>query len=214
MNLFSSTIAKKFVVALTGLVLFGFVVGHLLGNLQIFLGPDVFNAYAEKIKSLPPLLWGTRIVLVASVILHIVTTISLVRLNRKSRPISYEVKKDIQASAASKTMIYGGLFLAAYIVFHLLHLTVGSVHPDFNHDDIYRNVVIGFSSIPVSIFYIFGIMALGMHLYHGAWSIFQTLGFNHPQYNAWRRCFATAAALFITVGYISIPIGVLFGVIR
>jgi len=209
-----STIGKKILVALTGLILVGFVIGHLLGNLQIFLGPEAFNDYAAFLRETKGLLWGTRIVLLGSVVLHIILTVSLVRHNRASRPIGYEQKNNIQASRASRTMIYGGLFLFFYIIYHLLHFTVGSVHPDFDPVDVYENVIKGFSVWYVVVFYLGGIMALGFHLFHGAWSVFQTLGLNHPRYNQLRRTFATGLSLFVSIGYSVIPLSVLFGILE
>ena len=211
---YHSTIGKKIIVALTGIILVGFVMGHLLGNLQVFVDAQQFNDYAAYLKKTKPLLWGTRLVLLISVFFHILCTVQLTRQNRQSRPEKYSEKKNLISSLASRTMIFGGLFLVIYIVYHLLHFTVGSAHPEFSHTDIYRNVVIGFSHIGVSLFYILGMVALGFHLYHGVWSLFQTLGLNHPKYNIWRRVLATTVSLVIAGGYISIPLGVLMGVVR
>ncbi len=209
-----STIGKKIVVAATGLVLFGFVIGHLLGNLQIFLGRETLNAYSEALHHAPKLIWATRIVLLVSVFLHIVLTVQLTRLNRAARPVAYDTYATDHSSAASRTMFWGGLVLLFYIVFHLLHLTTGTLHPNFNPNDVYGNLVTGLSVWYVAAFYIIANIALGFHLYHGAWSVFQTLGLNHPKYNAWRRCLATAAGYGIALGYISIPVAILLGVVR
>lgn len=209
-----STIAKKIIVAVTGLVMFGFVVGHLLGNLQIFLGRDALNTYSEFLHHSPKLVWGTRIVLLIAVLLHIVATVQLTIHNRASRPMPYNVYVPERSSAASRTMIWGGVVLALYIVFHLLHLTTGTVHPQFSRSDVYGNLITGLSVWYVAAFYIVANVALGFHLYHGAWSVFQTLGLNHPKYNAWRRCFATTAAFVIAGGYISIPAAILLGFVK
>lgn len=210
----SSTIGKKIIVAVTGLILVGFVTVHMLGNLQIFAGPEKINDYAVFLKSEAAVLWGMRLLLLFSVLLHIIYTIQLTRLNRQSRPVAYVQKVPLKSTTASRTMIWGGVFLLFFIVFHLLHYTVGAVHPRFSHTDIYRNVIIGFSSWPVSLFYILGMIALGLHLYHGVFSVFQTLGLSHPRYTQWRRPLALAFALVIPAGYISIPVAVLLGVLR
>ncbi len=212
--MFNTTIGKKIIVAVTGAVLFGFVCGHLLGNLLVFAGSQIFNQYAMTIKSNLVILWGTRAVLLFSVFLHVIFTILLVRQNRASRPISYHRYEPQVSTIGSRFMIWSGLFLAGYIVYHLLHFTVGSVHPQFDHRDIYSNVIIGFSSVPVSLVYIAAMIALGFHLHHGIWSLFQTLGLNHPKYNRARRVFATIASFGISIGFISIPVAVLAGVLR
>jgi len=213
-SFYQSTIGKKVVVAVTGLILVGFVFVHLLGNLQVFLGAAVVNDYAVFLRSKPGFLWLTRIVLLISVLLHIINTVQLRRRNKDSRPIPYINQENIQANLASRTLFWGGLFLAVYIVYHLLHFTWGSVHPDFSHTDIYGNMVKGFSVWYVSAFYILGMVALGFHLYHGVWSVFQTLGFNHPKWNVARRAFATVVSVGIAVGYIFIPVSVMVGILK
>ena len=200
--------------AVTGLIMFGFVIGHLAGNLQIFEGAFVLNGYAAFLKHTKSLLWGTRIVLLASVILHVVFTIQLNRHNRASRPIEYLQHEPIQATAASRFMMWSGLFLLLYIVFHLLHLTFGIATKPFSETNVYANMVNGFRHWPISIFYIAGMIALGFHLNHGISSVFQTLGLNHPKYNCSRRVFAIGASTAIVLGYISIPIAVLLGMVR
>jgi succinate dehydrogenase / fumarate reductase, cytochrome b subunit len=209
----NSTIGKKVVVAVTGLVMFGFVVGHLAGNLQIFGGREMLNDYARYLHEATPLLWGTRIVLLISVVLHFLFTVQLAAQNRASRPVKYEMHKPIQASPPSRFMIWSGVFLLLYIVYHLMHFTTGTLHPEFDPTDIYANVVIGFSSAPVTIVYILAMVSLGFHLNHGVYSMFQTLGLNHPRYNGWRRCLAMAAGWLIPIGYITIPVAVLLGIL-
>ena len=209
-----TTIGKKAVVALTGLVLFGFVIGHLAGNLQVFAGPAKINDYAKFLKDATPLLWGTRIVLLVSVVLHFLFTVQLRSLNRSSRPVPYEMHVPVQAGAPSRFMIWSGVFVLLYIPYHLLHLTTGTAHPGFSATDIYANMITGFSSWPVSLVYALAMVALGFHLHHGVYSVFQTLGLNHPKYNAWRRCLAMAAGWLIPIGYISIPAAVLAGILR
>lgn len=210
----SSTIGKKITVALTGAVLFGFVVGHLVGNLQVFLGPKVLNDYSAFLHSIPNALWAARIVLIISVLLHVVLTIQLTRLNRAARPIGYQSFAPNRSSIASRTMIWGGMVVFFYIIYHLLHLTTGTVHPNFSRTDVYANLINGLSIWYVALFYIIANIALGFHLYHGVWSLFQTLGLNHPKYNAARRALATIAGTGIALGYVSIPAAIFFGVIK
>jgi succinate dehydrogenase / fumarate reductase cytochrome b subunit len=210
----NSTIGKKIIVAVTGLIMFGFVIGHLLGNLQIFEGPAALNSYAAFLKHARPLLWGTRLILLVSIFLHIAFTIQLNRQNRLSRPIGYLRHETIQASVASRFMMWSGVFLLFYIVFHLLHLTFGVTYKPFSETNVYANMVGGFRQWPVSLIYIFGMIALGFHLNHGIGSVFQTLGLNHPKYNRWRRAFALVASTAIVIGYISIPAAVLLRIVR
>jgi len=214
MRFYSSTIGKKIIVAVTGVVMLGFVVGHLAGNLQVFLGPEKLNEYAAFLKREPLLLWGTRIALLVSILLHVVATVQLTRLNRLSRPIPYQRYEVLEANVASRIMMWSGLFLLVYIVYHLLHLTGGLTHPQFSPTDVYSNVITGFHVWYVSVFYILGMISLGYHLYHGIWSVFQTLGLNHPKFNCYRRVFAIVSASLISLGYISIPVAVLMGVLR
>lgn len=209
---YQTTIGKKFIVAATGLVLFGFVVGHLAGNLQIFLGPEKLNEYAVFLKNAKPLLWTTRIVLLISVFLHFFFTVQLAIRNRASRPVGYEMHRAVQAGAPSRFMIWSGVFLLLYIVYHVMHFTLG-VHPDFDPNDIYANVVIGFQQTPIAIVYLLAMVALGFHLHHGIYSLFQTLGLNHPKYNAWRKCLAVGLGWLIPLGYSLIPGAVMAGVL-
>lgn len=209
-----TTIGKKIIVALTGVILFGFIMGHILGNLQVFAGAEKINKYAEFLHHSPPILYGTRIVLLISVFFHILYTIQLTRLNKLSRPIPYVEQTVIKANLPSRFMIWSGLFLLAFIIFHLLHLTAGIVHPNFDHENVYQNIVTGFMVVPVAIFYILAMISLGFHLFHGVWSLFQTLGINHPRINCLRRVAATVISVLIPLAYIAIPSAVLLGVLK
>jgi succinate dehydrogenase / fumarate reductase, cytochrome b subunit len=213
-NVYKSTVGKKFLVALTGIVMFGFLVGHLAGNLITFAGAEKMNQYAHYLKANLPLLWGTRIVLLVSVLVHVLATISLRRLNRAARPVRYAEHEPRGSTLASRVMFWSGLFLAGYIVYHLLHFTVGYAHPHFIVTDVYANVISAFRVWYVTLIYVLAMIALGFHLYHGIWSVFQTLGLNHPQYNGLRRVFATAATLILTLGFISIPVAIFFGMVN
>lgn len=200
--------------ALTGVVLFGFVTGHLLGNLQVFLGPERLNAYSAFLKSNLEFLWGVRILLLASVLAHIVVTVQLGRLKSKARPEGYVKKDNRHSSIASRSMYYTGPMIAAFIVYHLLHLTVGAVHPQFSEEDVYSNVVYGFSQWPVSLAYIAAVGLLCLHLNHGIYSVFQTLGLAHPRYAPKIRAAARAISILFFAGYASIPAAVLTGILR
>jgi succinate dehydrogenase / fumarate reductase cytochrome b subunit len=208
-----STIAKKVVMAVTGIVLFGFTMGHMLGNLQVYQGPVKLNAYAAFLKATPALLWGTRAILLLSVALHIWAAVALARLNERARPVSYQVKTWREGSYASRTMMWSGPILGLFVVYHLLHLTTGTAHPDFDPHDVYRNFVVGFQQLPASIVYIVAMVALGLHLWHGAFSFFQSLGLRNPTWVKGMRAFATVTTLAVTLGNLSFPIAVLTGVI-
>lgn len=207
---FESTIGKKVIMAVSGFVLFGFVVGHMLGNLQIFMGPKKLDSYAHFLRDSTGLLWGARTVIGLSVLFHIWTATQLAMLNRKSRPTSYHRKKSVGSTYASRTMLMSGPILLVFLIYHLLHFTYGTAHPDFG-ESVYRNVVVGFQQIPVSLFYIFAMVLLHTHLYHGAWSMFQSLGINHPRYTPKLRTFAAVMATVLAVGNISIPVAVMLG---
>jgi succinate dehydrogenase / fumarate reductase, cytochrome b subunit len=209
-----STVGRKVVMALSGVVLFGFVISHLVGNLLLYRGPEAINAYAEGLRHLGGLLWAARGILLLSVLAHIWAAVSLTKANIKARPVAYAQRKDQAATYASRTMVWSGPILALFIVYHLMHFTFGNVHPSFVPGDVYNNVVHGFQVPWVSGFYIVAMLALGLHLYHGAYSMFQSVGANHPQINARRRTFATLFAVVIVVGNISFPIAVMAGLVQ
>ncbi|WP_438015341.1 succinate dehydrogenase cytochrome b subunit [Sorangium sp. So ce315] len=207
-------VGKKFAMALSGVVFFGFVIGHMAGNLQVYLGRQKFNDYAAFLHGTPSLLWGTRIVLLVSLIVHVYTGVTLALHSRAARPVRYQVKGQRHPNLAARTMLLSGGVLAAFILFHLLHLTTGTLHPDFVPLDAYDNVVKGFSSAPVAIAYVVAMGLLGLHLYHGAWSMFQSLGLAHPRYTPALRKFAAASSIVLVVGFSSVPLAVLFGLVR
>jgi succinate dehydrogenase / fumarate reductase cytochrome b subunit len=217
---YRSTIGRKAVMALTGLALFGFVVVHMIGNLKIFTGEEHFNAYAVGLRDFgkpffahEQFLWVMRAGLLAAVLGHIASAVSLTRTSHAARPIGYVVHKPTTSSYASRTMRWGGLIIVLFVVYHLLHLTTGDVHPDYIEGDVYHNVISGFEVWYVSAFYILANLALGMHLFHGLWSMFQTLGRGSGRFSRQVRAFSVVAAVLITVGNISIPIAVLTGVL-
>jgi succinate dehydrogenase / fumarate reductase cytochrome b subunit len=219
-DLYRSSVAKKAVMGLTGLVLFGWILAHMAGNLKIFLGPEEFNHYAEFLREMgTPLipetgvLWITRVILLVAVGLHIWSATSLTLTNRRARPEDYELRHGVQLDYAARTMRWSGYLIGVYVIYHLMHLTFGNVHPDFVPGDAYDNVVRGFQVVPVALVYVVANVLLGFHLYHGLWSMFQSLGWNHPAYNAWRRHFAITFSIVVTAGFVSIPLAVLAGIL-
>jgi succinate dehydrogenase / fumarate reductase cytochrome b subunit len=221
LDFYRSALGKKIVMAITGIILFGFVAGHLLGNLKLYFGPEKLNEYGVWLRTLghpafpnEMLLWMARLVLLAAVILHIDAATRLTLMNRRARPDDYALRNHVAANYASRTMRWGGVIVLLFVIYHLLDFTFGTVNPGFEHGNIYRNVVASFSNVWVSGFYILANVALGMHLYHGLWSMFQSLGLNNPKFNDWRRVFATAFAILITAGNVSFPISVLTGLVK
>ena len=210
---FDAPIGKKVVMAVTGAILFGFVLGHMAGNLQVFLGREAFDHYAVLLRTIPELLWGVRILLLVSVILHIVAAVQLTAIQNKARPVGYEKKKAVESTYAARTMMWSGPIVAAFLVYHLLHLTFGTVHPSFQEGHVYDNVIAGFRVVPVSIAYIVSMVLLGMHLNHGVWSMFQSLGVSNPRYSAGLRRLANIFSILVTAGFISVPLAVMTGIV-
>lgn len=219
---YRTSIGKKFIVAVTGIVLMLFVIGHLLGNLQIFLGPDWINGYAQHLRDLGALLWVIRGLLIIAVLLHIYFTILLAIENRRARPKGYVRKKNVKASFASRHMVVSGVVVLAFIIFHLLHFTVRTIDPRFpllkkdplNHYDVYSMMVYGFQNVYISGFYIVGLFLLTLHLTHGSSSFFQSLGLNDKKMTPRLALAGRVFAWAIFVGYTAIPVAVLFGVIK
>jgi succinate dehydrogenase / fumarate reductase cytochrome b subunit len=220
-SFYRSAIGKKAVMAVTGVFLFGWVFLHMLGNLKLYLGPEHMNEYAKWLVTMgaPALPDKTVLIIVRTLLLiavwfHIQAATQLTIMNRKARPTAYNQRDFVTATYAARTMRWGGVIILLFVWYHLGHLTYGKFHPDFIPGDPYHNVVTGFQVPWVSAFYIVANLALGLHLYHGLWSMFNSLGLNHPRFNHWRRIFATAFALIITLGNISFPISVLMGLVR
>ena len=210
-----STIGKKVAMAITGAILIGFLVSHVLANLLILTGkPDGINAYAAFLRTQPPLLWGGRVVLLAAVILHVIAALQLTRLDRAARPVGYAKMAPQTSTFASRTIRWGGLLILLFVVYHILHFTTGTVHPDFVHGDPYRNVIVGFDVKWVAAFYIVAMVAVGLHLYHGTWSAFRTLGLVQPSANPLKRRVATVLAIGIWLGFTLIPVAVITGMVR
>lgn len=216
---YQSTIGKKAVMAVTGLLLFAYVFFHMLGNLQIYLpGPDgrldgyYINRYAQFLHSTPaiPLLWGARILLLTAVLLHVITTIQLFILKQRARPQGYARRKYEQTDITSRTMIWTGPAIGLFVTYHILHLTTGSLHQPFIHADAFANLVSGFSVWWISVIYMAAVALLGLHFHHALWSWVQTLGIGSP--TSTRRVVSTTLTLLVVVGDISFPIAVLAGV--
>jgi len=225
MNLFSgilgSSLGKKYLMAITGLILFGFVIGHMLGNLQIFLGRDPINSYAHFLKSKPGLLWLARLGLLLVVTLHIWAAVKLALENKAARPVAYAEARLVAATYASRTMIWSGVIIFAFVVYHLMQFTAGITNPEYleleetlpdgtQRHDVYRMIVLGFSNPWVSGFYIVSMTLLCLHLSHGVSSLFQSLGLKNKYYGRHIDRFAKAAALIVFLGNCSIPVAILF----
>lgn len=220
-NLYRSAIGKKAVMAVTGLILFGWIFLHMVGNLKVYFGPEHFNEYARFLKTMfapavpeAGMLWLSRIVLLVAVVFHIHSAYALTMMNREARPIAYADRGFVKASYASRTMRWGGVIILIFIIYHILHFTTGQAHHNFIQTDPYHNFVAGFRIWWISAFYIVANIALGLHLYHGVWSMFLSLGVTHKRFENWRRMFATVFAVLITLGNISFPLSVLLGIVR
>lgn len=215
LSLHQTTIGRKAIVAVTGLVMFLFLIGHLLGNLQIFLGPEALNGYAAKLRTVPEFLWVARAGLVVAVVAHIWASISLASRNTDARPTPYKHKRHNQVTSyAARTMVWSGPIIGLYLVYHLLHLTLGfGSGYEHDHQNVYNNVVYSFQQPLIAGFYMLANLLMATHLFHGAWSWLQSLGANHPRYNGLRRTFAFALAIFIGGGNIFIPGAVLSGLV-
>jgi len=200
--------------AVSGCILFLFVIGHLIGNLQIYEGPRKLNQYSAFLHSMPALLWTVRLTLLVMVALHIWSSVQLAVRNIGARPVGYKKKKSTESSYASRTMYWSGPIILAFVIYHLLDFTFGTVNPHFVPGRVYANVVASFQVVPVAAFYMLAMVLLCLHLYHGIWSMFQSVGFAHPRYTpVLKRC-AAAAAILIAAGNISIPVSVLAGWVR
>jgi succinate dehydrogenase / fumarate reductase cytochrome b subunit len=211
---YDSSIGKKAVMAVTGLILFGFLIAHMLGNLQVFLGREVMNHYAETLHGNPSLLWTIRIVLLLSVLLHIWASIQLTIVKSRARPVQYVKRGNVQSSYASRTMMWSGPIIAAFVIYHLLHFTTGWVHPNFVELRPYENVINGFRVIPATVAYVIAMVLVGFHLSHGIWSMFQSLGLSHPRYTPMIKAFAAVFSWALVAGFLSVPAAVLLGLVR
>jgi succinate dehydrogenase / fumarate reductase, cytochrome b subunit len=220
----STSIGKKLLMAISSVILFLYVVAHLAGNLKIFFGPDPFNEYAAWLRVAgSPLfpsegvLWIARVVLLVALLVHVGAYIQLWQQKRRARSIGYRSFDPQVFNWMSRAMMWGGIAILGFVIFHILHLTTGHIQPDpaagFQRHDPYENIIAGFSVWWVSAVYVVGVIALGMHLYHGLWSAMQTFGMSNSRYNLYRRPAVGAIVLLIVIGYLAIPLGVLIGVV-
>lgn len=237
-TLYRSSVGKKILMALSGLILFGFIAGHMTGNLKVLQGCSpaeagdhavglsvpgqtcAMDVYAEFLRDLgyPILphggfLWGFRILLLGAIAMHASAAFQLWRRSRAARPERYGASKDISFSYASRTMRWGGIILLLYVVYHLMHFTTGQAHTDFIAGGVHHNYVAAFQNPLVLFVYLIANAALCLHLFHGLWSATQTLGANHPRYNHLRRPIATAISLAIFFGFMTPPVLVFAGVV-
>jgi succinate dehydrogenase / fumarate reductase cytochrome b subunit len=226
LDLYSTSVGKKYVMAITGIALIGFVIFHMLGNLKMYLGPADFDHYAEFLRELlVPIvprtvaLWILRIGLIVAFALHIHAAYGLTRVNHRARAVKYQSARDYQvANFASRTMRWTGIIVALFLIFHLMDLTWGTANAvgtdgTFVRGEAYNNVVRSMERVPVAIVYIVANIALGIHLFHGTWSLFQSLGWNNPRFNKWREYLAITIATVVTVGNVSFPVAVLAGIV-
>jgi succinate dehydrogenase / fumarate reductase, cytochrome b subunit len=217
-------IGKKVVMAVTGVVLVGFVIAHMVGNLKIFSSPDEINAYSRFLREVGTpelaygqLLWVVRIVLLLCVALHIIAALQLSRMSWAARPVEYKTKRNLETTFAARMMRWGGVLLVVFILFHLLHLTAGAVgfhEGQFRHLAVYQNVMAAFAVWPVALFYIVAMGALCLHLDHGIWSMLQTLGWNTARNEKMLKILSRAIAIAIFLGFSSVPVSVWAGWLR
>ena len=226
-DLYSTAVGKKYAMAISGIALMGFVLFHMIGNLKMYYGANELDHYAEFLKKLlyplapkESVLWILRLGLIGMLALHLHAAWSLTMLNRRARPVKYQSARDYQeASLASRSMRLSGIVVFLFVVWHLLDLTFGVVNTvgtdgDFVRSEVYANVVRSFERWPVAVFYVLANVLLGLHLSHGAWSIFQSLGWNNPRFNAWRTAFARGFATIVVIGNVSFPVAVLAGIVK
>jgi len=210
-----SSIGQKLVMAATGVVLSLFVLGHMTGNLLAFQGPDAIRKYALGLRMFPALLWAVRLGLLAAVGLHIWAYWVLSRKSWSARPEGYRVAAYEESSWASRTMRWTGPVLLAFIIYHILHMTTGTLHPSFDHNfDVYGNLITGLQVAPVAAFYIIAMFALGFHLWHGIWSMFQTIGISQPRHKSIARRLATVFTIVVVGGFLAVPVAILTGFLK
>jgi succinate dehydrogenase / fumarate reductase cytochrome b subunit len=229
LDFYSTAVGKKYVMAITGLIGIGFVIFHMIGNLKAYLGVvehggsetydiDIYGEFLREL--LVPILprtyalWLLRLVLIGALVLHLHAAYALTVMNRRARPVKYQAKRDyVAADFAARTMRWTGIIVLLFLAWHLADFTWGWLNPDFERGAVYRNLDASLSRLPVAIFYIVANIALGIHLFHGTWSLFQSLGWNNPRFNQWRKGLAAGVATIVVVGNVSFPIAVLAGIV-
>ena len=213
--LWDSSVGKKIVMAVTGLIWVAYLITHVLANLLVFQGPAKINAYSAFLHGTGGALWGARLVLIAALVLHVIAAIQLADRRKEARPTGYAAGREHQVSTwASRTIRWGGALILLFLVYHILHFTIGTAHPDFVEGNPYHNVTTGFRSLPVVALYLIAMGAVGLHLYHGLWSSGRSLGVSPPSPRPLRRSVALVLALLVWLGFSVIPIAVYAGVVR
>ena len=213
--LWDSSVGKKIIMAVTGLVWAAYLITHMLANLLVFQGPGKINAYSAFLHGTGGALWGARLVLIAALVIHVIAAVQLAERGHEARPAGYAAGREPQVSTwASRTIRWGGALILLFLVYHLLHFTIGTAHPGFIEGNPYHNVASGFRSLPVVIFYLIAMAAVGLHLYHGVWSSGRSLGLSPPSPRPLRRTVALVLALLLWLGFAVIPIAVYAGVVR
>ena len=213
-KVWGSSVGLKLIMAVTGVLLSGFVLAHMAGNLQVFQGPEALDAYGALLHKEPAILWMARLSLLGAVGLHIGAYLLLTRKNQAARGRAVQGPKLRESTFASRSMRLTGPMLLAFIVFHILHLTTGSVHPDFHEGSVYKNLVIGLKVVPVAVIYILAMGMLALHLWHGVWSMTQTLGLDQARHRSPGRKVATVFTIVVCLGFAVIPLAVLAGFIK
>ncbi len=211
--LWRSTVGKKALMAVTGLVLFLYVFFHMLGNLQVYAGPAQINGYARLLHVSPELLWTVRVILLAAVGVHVLAGVQLWLRARGARPVGYAEYRPEASSVASRTMIWSGVLIFAFVIFHLLDLTVGVVHPQYIEGDVYHNLLVSFGQVTGVIVYLVAMVALGFHLWHGVYSMFRSVGLLGSRIHPTVQRLAAAIAVVVTLGFASIPLAVIVGLV-
>jgi succinate dehydrogenase / fumarate reductase, cytochrome b subunit len=213
--LWDSSVGKKAIMAVTGLIMVAYLITHVLANLLVFQGPTRINAYSAFLHGTGGALWAARLVLLVALVLHIVAAVQLAERRFEARPMRYAAGRDPQVSTwASRSIRWGGALILVFLVYHILHFTIGAAHPDFVEGNPYHNVATGFHSLPVVLVYLIAMAAVGLHLYHGVWSSGRSLGMSPPSPQPLRRTVALVLALLVWLGFTVIPIAVYAGVVR
>jgi succinate dehydrogenase / fumarate reductase cytochrome b subunit len=208
-----NTVGKKALMAVTGIVLFVFVLAHMLGNLQAFQGAEALDRYAELLRASPGLLWGVRLVLLGAFVVHAVAGIQLWTMRRSARPVAYAEYHPVGSTAASRTMIWSGFLVLGFVVYHLLDLTLGVANPDFREGEVFHNLLASLGRGAAVALYVVAVAGLGVHMWHGLWSMFQSLGVSGRAFTPGLKRFAIAFAVIVAVGFAAVPLAVLFGVV-
>jgi succinate dehydrogenase / fumarate reductase cytochrome b subunit len=221
MRLWRSSLGKKYVMAVTGVILFGYIIAHLLGNLQVFAGPTQINEYAAALKSNLPLLWGARLTLLAAAVLHIIAGVQLTHANRRARPERYSTFEILKSTSANRTLIISGLVILAFVIFHLAHFTIGWIDPSYlalrdasGRHDVRSMMIKGFRNPVVTVFYIVSVALLCMHLSHGGASAFQSVGARSKKVERSFKRTSMIVAILLLIGYAAIPIAILAGLVK